>query len=174
MSDTDTKDLASILNILRSQGANISKNPLQLSSNPSSASTTSQNRNKELAIPALDLQLHTWRNNPLHKKDLMQLRLDIAQSQISEKITLDIELRTLGLSLHNTRRLSLSSLSPLELLNIEQATSIATRIALSLITAAEQEKTQARIKEAKNDCECSSPQSVQVIDTPRFLTGHES
>jgi hypothetical protein len=173
MSDTDTKDLASILSILRSQGVNRIKNPSQLSSNPSSASTTSQNRIKELAVPALDLQLHTWRKNPLHPTAFLR-RLDIAQSQISEKSTLDIELRTLGLSLHNTRRLSLSSLSPLELLNIEQATSIATRIALSLITAAEQEKTQARIKEAKNDCECSSPQSVQVIDTPRFLTGHES
>ena len=142
MMDSDANNLAAILKILRP------------STRPSSTQSSASVHDLNHHIPALDLQLKTWRSNPLHPHALeaaaQQRRL------MSEKSSLDLGTRTMGISLHTgERRLSISALTEKDLANVEQAT----RIALRMITELEKERTQGG----------ASTRSAEIIETPRSI-----
>jgi hypothetical protein len=141
--DSDTNNLAAILNILIQER----KKPPQTSSN---SSTSIPNVNHH--ISALDLQLNTWRSNPLHPHALeasQQRRLSVN----------DLGTRITGLQ-NGGRRLSISAsaLTDKDLENVEQVA----RIALKMITELE-------IVISHVAYDGASPRSIEIIDTPRSI-----
>ena len=156
MMDSDANNLAAILKILR-------PSTTRPSTRPSSTQSSASIHDLKHHIPALDLQLKTWRSNPLHPHALesgaQQRRLSVT---MSEKSSLDLGTRTMGISLHTgERRLSISALTEKDLANVEQVT----RIALRMITELEKERTQER-DDGQGE---ASPRSIEIIDTPRSI-----